>query len=158
MTLKSTFNAEMFLQTTTTAQLSTSLIPWPPGEYRAVISKIGARIVTQKDGQERPVLDITWETDDPYVVKATGLDKPTARQTIWLDTTESGAIDFGKGKNIGLGRLREALGQNRDGRDWSFNHLKSGVALIKTDVREDENSTSVPKDKYTDVQKVAALT
>ncbi|MGH2638967.1 MAG: hypothetical protein ACRDF4_06765, partial [Rhabdochlamydiaceae bacterium] len=46
----------------------------------------------------------------------------------FLELTSSGAIDFGKGKNVGLGRLREALGQNKIGKPWSFNMIRGSLA------------------------------
>lgn len=57
--------------------------------------------------------------------------EPSVRQTLWLDTTESGGLDFGKGKNVGLGRLREALGQNAPGKPWAPGMLVGGVAKVK---------------------------
>ena len=57
--------------------------------------------------------------------------EPTVRQTIWLDLTESGSLDFGKGRNVGLGRLRDALGQNETGKPWQPGMMVGGVAKIK---------------------------
>ena len=37
---------------------------------------------------------------------------------------------MGKGKNVALGRLREALGQNTPGKPWSFGMLVGQVAKV----------------------------
>ena len=60
------------------------------------------------------------------------MDEPTARQTIWLDVNEQGGLVFGKNKNVSLGKLRDALGQNT-GAPWSPTHLigQPATVLIK---------------------------
>lgn len=57
--------------------------------------------------------------------------EPTVYQTIWLDISGSGGLDTSKGKNVGLGKLRDALGQNREGQPWSPGMLVGQVALIR---------------------------
>ena len=47
-----------------------------------------------------------------------------------LDLTPSGSLDTSKGKNIGLGRLREAVGQNKPGQAFSFQNLPGLMAKI----------------------------
>ena len=123
----STFNPDTFLNTETAEANSTSYIPVPEGEFQASIKAIKPRVLT--DG--RAVLDVTWIVDDEVARQETGMAEPSVRQTLWLDTTESGGLDFGKGKNVGLGRLREALGQNAPGKPWAPGMLVGGVAKVK---------------------------
>jgi hypothetical protein len=45
--------------------------------------------------------------------------------SVQLDLNEeNGKLDMGPNKNVRLGQLRKALGQNIPGRSWSFAHLK----------------------------------
>ena len=58
---------------------------------------------------------------------------------------------FGSNKNVKLGRLREALGQNKNGQAWSFGMLK-GAGPIKVSIEPDKKN---PED-YSRVVKVAS--
>lgn len=123
----STFDPNTFLNTETNESNATAYTPVPEGEFQASIKTIKPRVLT--DG--RAVLDVTWVVNDDAASEETGMAEPTVRQTLWLDTTESGGLDFGKGKNVGLGRLRDALGQNQNGKPWAPGMLVGGVATIK---------------------------
>lgn len=123
----SSFNPETFLNTEATEANATAYTPVPEGEFNAVVKAIKPRVLT--DG--RAVLDVTWTVDDEAVRQETGMAEPSVRQTLWLDITESGGLDFGKGKNVGLGRLREAVGQNQSGKPWAPGMLIGQVAKVK---------------------------
>ena len=43
---------------------------------------------------------------------------------------EDGSFDSRKGKNLGLGRLRKALGQNDPGVEWYLSNLVGGMAKV----------------------------
>ena len=45
------------------------------------------------------------------------------------------SLAYGPGKNVGLGRLREALGQNSPTKKWSWKHLEGVAAKIKVEQR-----------------------
>jgi len=123
----SSFNPDTFLNTETSDANATTYTPCPEGEFNASIKAIKPRVLT--DG--RAVLDVTWTVDDESARQETGMAEPSVRQTIWLDTTESGGLDFGKGKNVGLGRLRDAVGQNKAGKPWAPGMLVGQVAKVK---------------------------
>jgi hypothetical protein len=110
----SEFNADQFMQTEVEGQLETEFTPIPEGEYQGVIKEI--KPDTTAKGS--PFLEVIWIIDDQSVRDLIGMDEPTTRQTVWLDINEQGGLDFGKNKNVGLGKLREALGQNT-GAPWS---------------------------------------
>ena len=132
------FNPELFLNTTVTETLDTQLIPVPEGEYTAVSSPVSAESFRSFDikrgdraGTKGYALDLEWTINDESLKAQIGRE-PKVRQSLMLDTTADGTgLDFGKGRNIGLGRLREALGQNKDGQPWSFAMLGSQVARVK---------------------------
>jgi|JI10StandDraft_1071094.scaffolds.fasta_scaffold76519_5 hypothetical protein len=123
----SAFNPDTFLNTETDSANSSTYTPVPEGEFNAAIKAIKPRVLT--DG--RAILDVTWTVDDEIARNETGMAEPSVRQTLWLDTTESGGLDFGKGKNVGLGRLREAVGQNQAGKPWAPGMLVGQVAKVK---------------------------
>ena len=123
----SSFNPDTFLNTETAESNAVAYTPVPEGEFNASIKTIKPRVLT--DG--RAVLDISWTVDDEQARTETGMAEPSVRQTIWLDTTESGGLDFGKGKNVGLGRLRDAVGQNQAGKPWAPGMLLGQVAKVK---------------------------
>lgn len=56
-----------------------------------------------------------------------GRDKFTARYSGWLDLTETGSWDMGKGKNVAVGALREALGMNVPGQPFKVRFMKGQV-------------------------------
>lgn len=125
----SAFNPDSFMNASVTDANDTQYVPVPEGEFQATVDKVEAKVVGQDT--PRPIINVTWKTSDPAAQNVTGRAENSVRQTIWLDVTESGGLDFGKGKNIGLGKLREALGQNKPGQSWAPGMLVGGVAKIK---------------------------
>jgi hypothetical protein len=123
----SVFDPNAFLNAETTESNATTYIPVPENEHLANIKAIKPRVLT--DG--RAVLDVNWIVDTDEARDATGMAEPMVRQSIWLDLTEGGGLDFGKGKNVQLGKLREAVGQNASGRPWNPGMLIGQVAKIK---------------------------
>ena len=123
----STFNPDTFMNAEVNESNATAYTPVPEGEFTASIKAVKPRVLT--DG--RAVFDVTWIVDDEAARNETGMAEPSVRQTLWLDITETGGLDFGKGKNVGLGRLREALGQNAPGKPWAPGMLVGGVAKVK---------------------------
>lgn len=124
--MSSVFNPDTFLNTTTTDANETSYTPIPEGEWKAQIKKIEPR-----GAKEAALLDVFWGVDEPEVVEQTGMASPIVRQSVFLDITETGGLDKGKGKNVQLGKLREAVGQNQNGKPWQPGMLIGQVAKIK---------------------------
>ena len=121
----SEFNADQFMQTEVEGQLETEFTPIPEAEYPGVIKEVKPDVTAKGS----PLLELIWIVDDQGVRDLIGLDEPTVRQTIWLDINEQGGLEFGKNKNIALGKLRDALGQN-DGKPWSALMLIGQPATI----------------------------
>jgi hypothetical protein len=151
-TMTSSFDPDVFMQQQTDESNSTVFTPVPPDEYMAVISDVQAKMTKTKQG-ERPVLNVKYEIDSQAVREETGMEKPFVQQTIWLDLTETGMLDTGKGKNVQLGKLREAVGQNQHGRPWAPAMLLGQVVKIVTKLRDNPDN---PEQKYSDVSAVAA--
>lgn len=149
----STFDPASLLETTVESANDTKIIPIPEAEYLAVIE--GAKIAPwqSKDGSTSGLrLDVEYLIDDETAKAATGRDKLTVRQGIMLDLTEDGqSLDMGKGKNVGLGRLREATGLNVPGQPFAMQMLPGRLVKIKVTQRAKDGD---PETIYNDVKGV----
>lgn len=146
------FDPNQFLETTTTEANDTKVIPVPVGEYIATVKEVKARQWTSKDQTKTGVtLDVIWDIDSAPVRELLGRDTVTCQQGVMLDVTDSGSLDLGKGRNVGLGRLREALNLNTPGQPFSFQMLPSRVAKIRVE------HDVVGEDIYARVKAVAKI-
>lgn len=148
------FDPEQFLESTTMTDANdTKVIPVPINEYLAAISDVKCRSWTKKDDPSIGglTLDITWQIDDQAVKELLGRDKITVKQGIMLDLTETGGLDMGKGRNVGLGRLREAVELNAPGVPFSFKMLPGRMGRISISHR------IVGEDIYAEVKSVAKV-
>lgn len=131
------FNAEQFLQADYTEALDTERTLFPQGE--CVAQKIESfKIVppkpfTDKDGNEQdgsPQLEITLLIRDDHAERIrTELqyapDRPIKFiHRFFLEINGDGWLDFGPNKNLKLGQIRAALGQNTPGEPWNFGMLQ----------------------------------
>jgi hypothetical protein len=151
MSNSSTFDPSLFLQTSVTEANATRLVPVPEGEFQGVIKEINPRSV---GNEGRVVMDVTWAVEGAEIKQLLGMDTATVRQSIWLDFTDTGGLDFGAGKNVGLGRLREALKQNTAGKPWSPSNLVGATGLVKVVHSVDKNDSTII---YANVGAVTAL-
>jgi hypothetical protein len=145
------FDPNTFLNTTYEEANDTKVMPCPAGEYLAIADKVDINTWSKRDGSASGIkADIVWEIQDENVKALLSRSKVTSRQTVMLDTTDTGALDLGKGRNIGLGRLREALGLNTPGEPFSFGMIQGRVATVVVSHRSGEN----PEDIYDEIKKV----
>lgn len=149
----SQFDPNQFLDMQFTEANDTVIINPDDGEYQAQIEKIDFRPWQSKSDPSKAglALDITWELQSEAARQKTGRDKVTVRQGLMLDMLSNGGFDMGKGKNIGLGRLREAVGQNVSGRPWTPSQLIGQMAKVLVKQRVDGDSI------YVDVKGVTKL-
>lgn len=150
----STFDPASLMETTTNEVNDTKLLPIPEGEYPAVIDNIKINTWQSKDGSQSGLrLDVEYMIDDQAAKEATGRDKLTVRQGIMLDLTEDGQnLDMGKGKNVSLGRLREACGLNVPGQPFAMTMFSGRLVKIKVSQRPKADD---PETIYNDVKGVA---
>ncbi len=148
-----TFDPSSFLDVNIQEANSTESTPCPEGEYTAVSQEPVVRQWTSQDGTKSGVaIDLNWEVDAtsyPSIKEATGRDKVFVKQGIMLDLNSNGGIETGKGANVALGRLRQALGLNKPGESFSFRQLGGRVAKISVKHRIQGDAT------YADVKGVA---
>jgi hypothetical protein len=143
------FNPEMFLNSNFDQANSTELLPHPEGEFMAVSDPVTAESFKSFDikrgdraGQKGFMLILTWNVNDENgILKETLGRAPKVRQSIMLDIGPGGSLEFGKGRNVALGRVREALNQNLTGKPWSFAMLGGQLAKIKVKHRIDGSNT-----------------
>ena len=143
----SAFDLDNFMAFSTSEASDTKYALVEEGEYPAQIHTVVPRVT----GTGKALLNVRWIIDDEGVRQLTGQAEPSVYQTIWLDLKEDGTLDMGKGRNVQLGKLREAVNQNEAGRGWSPMQLIGAYAKIKIghsiDKRDNEtiqaNVTSV---------------
>lgn len=147
------FNPEEFLDQQILESNSTQAVPVPVNEYVAVVADVKTRQWTKKDDPSVTgiALDLIWELDDQAVKELLDRDKVTVKQGVMLDINEAGQLDMGKGKNVGLGRLREALNLNVPGQPFSFSMLNGRVAKVSVNHRIDGENI------YAEVKAVARM-
>ena len=126
----SVFNAELFMQQEYESETSTKLILPPADDYQAVIDSLLARQTTTKEGELFTYFNVAWELTDQKAKDACKRDKVLCYQMVPVDLTDSGSIDMSEGKSIQLGRVRDAVGQNKSTR-WSPTQLKGAYATVK---------------------------
>lgn len=147
------FSPEQFLDTQVTESNDTKVVPVPVGEYMAVVKEVKIRPWQSKSDPSKAgiALDLQWSIDDAGVKQLLGRDEVNCKQGVMLDLTETGGLDMGKGKNISLGRLREATGLNTPGQPFSVTMLTGRVAKVKVEHRVDGDAI------YAEVKQVAKV-
>jgi len=126
------FSPEQFLDMSVDQANDTKVIPVPVGEYIAVCTEVKARPWSSKSDPSKSgiALDLQWSIDDANVKALLGRDDVKVKQGVMLDLTESGGLDMGKGRNVGLGRLREAVGLNTPGQPFSVTMVQGRMAKV----------------------------
>ncbi len=141
------FDINSFMQTEVQGSNETSYTPIPEGEYIGVIKELKGDMV-----KESPVIRVTYVIDSEEARQASGQQEPTVEQTLWLDLTATGSLDFGSNRNVQLGRLREAVGQNDPNQGWSPTMLQGQVVLLSISHR----MNSETGDRFAQVKRVTA--
>lgn len=149
------FDPNSFLDSTVTESNSTVSLPVPVGEYTAVAGSPTVRTWTSKEDPTKSgmTLEIPWEIDSQEVKELLGRDKVSVKQGIMLDLTDTG-LDMGKGKNVGLGRLREAVGLNVPGQPFAPSMIAGRIAKVVVSHRIDKNDPNVI---YAEIKAVTKL-
>ncbi len=149
--MSSAFNPQMLLDATTTEQGSLVKVPVPQGTHLSVIEKVGISNGTGKDGREWVRLDVQYNIDSADVKNALGRDKVVLTQGIMLDRKPDGALDYSKGKNVTLNRLRESVGLNEAGKPFAFRMLEGKPLNIVVTHSPATGASARPGDVYENV-------
>jgi len=136
----SIFDLDSLLNATTTEALERRP-PLPAGStFVGILGEPKGRN-GEKNGKTWTAVDFPVEVDlttDPAAVKAVGTDKLVMKLGIMLDLNEGGMIDWGKGKNNGLRRVREALDMNQAGKPFSIGAMQGRPIRVVISHREHE--------------------
>lgn len=143
-------NQNSFLDTVVTSSNSVEYPVVPEGAYGAYISELKTRSGKNKDGGTWSMMDVIWTLTDQEAIEILENPEPKVMQSFFLDFTPEGGLDFAEGKNVKLGRLREALGQNQDGVEWRPMDMYGQNAIIHISHRQ------VGEDTFMDVKRVTA--
>jgi hypothetical protein len=152
--LLSPFDADSFMGQSIDAPLDTVIKQVPEGDYRAMIGEFDSekgfrtfevkKQTSKKFGQEMTIFQPPFILqDDPRlaeVLEARGNEQVTVyHKGIFLDLTDEGGLDTGSGKNVDLGRLRDAVGQNNKA-GWKFTDLiGAGPVMVRVVHEADQN-------------------
>lgn len=119
------FDVNSFLDLQVTGSNDTKLVPVPVGEYLGLTGEVEVKSWQGKDDPTKTGLKllVPIKIDDPAVKEATGRDTSTVVFEAMLDILPGGGLDMGKGKNVQLGRIREATGLNDPSAPFSFRML-----------------------------------
>lgn len=156
--LCSPFDADSFMTQTVDGELDTVVQQVPEGDYRAIIgefdSEKGFRTFTsQKEGKnfgkEYTVFQPPFVLqDDPRLAElkaARGLDEVVVyHKGMFLDLSDQGGLDVSKGKNVDLGKLRDAVGQNQQP-GWKFTDLIGAGPVMVHVVHEGDKNDDTKK-------------
>lgn len=141
----SAFSPESFLD----AQITEASVKRPPitagTELIGIIKDIKPRTFSGKKDPSAtyfamdPVIEFDM-TQNPVEMARVGLPKVTIQDGIFLNLTDSGAIDMSPGKNSRLRQYREALNMNTAGEVFSFRAMVGRTirCKIKHDTFEGE--------------------
>jgi len=114
----SMFDPDNFINAEVNSELDTKSIPAPEGDYAIKIVKLKARAWAKKDDPtiNGVAIDVTCEVVDQNILSDIGLEKLIVMGSIPLEIAEDGkSLAEGKGRNVALGRFREACDINRPG-------------------------------------------
>lgn len=155
------FNINKILESTTTAPLDTLIEPPAAQDYDAVFDQITEKNFRTLPGQngepDRLIVSLPLELRGPEAEaeeERLGRKPLTVRKDVWLDMTPEGDLDFGPNKNVDLGRVREAVGQNQEGVSWNLTRLNgAGPVRITLTHRLDKDDPTI---RYPQVGKIVA--
>lgn len=148
-----TFNPNAFMQSQFNGKLDTVIPALPEDDYRAIIDDVEMRDIEDKKGETRYILRLRWKIVDDAKLAQLNKSAASVNQDLWLDINAQGGLDEGEGKNVGLGRVLEAL--NLNGQQWSPGMLKGmGPCILRIKQRPDSKN---PENVYNDVSRVTKL-
>lgn len=117
----SDFNAEAFLEQTTSSAMSTQMTVCPEGEYRARVGSepgdVKAESIQGKKDPTKTYVQVTlmWDILDENLKASLKRDTVKVRDRFFIDIDPvTGLLAVGPDVNVTLGARRAALGMNTD--------------------------------------------
>jgi hypothetical protein len=161
------FDPDTFMQQTVDAPLETEFKICPAGEYPSMIDDFDSSAFEQidfeyKKGARAGEPGTMTKFNCPFVInddrakQELGRDKVIVYATLLLDIDENGGIATGQNKNVKLGQIREAVGQNQAG-SWSVAQLRgAGPLMVKVEHIEFQRKDGT-KGKRAEVTRYVAI-
>jgi hypothetical protein len=162
------FNPDTFMEQNVDQPLETEYVLVPQGEYVAVIDDFTSDAFERidfdyKKGPRAGTPGTMTKFTIPFVINDEAVkaelqrDKVVVTKQLILDLDENGALDFGKNRNIDLGRIRAAVGQNNAGEAWSVAKLRgAGPVMVKV-VHVDFERKDKTKGKRAEIERVVRI-
>lgn len=153
-----TFDVSEFLGSAApSGGMSTEIAQPSEGTYKLQITTpdrwTGKVLDSNDGGPARKIVRILFEVLDDAVRAQLEREHVYVPKDFWLDFDETGQLSTSKGKNVDLGRLRTALGQNTDP-SWTMAKLADQLVLGRVGLRADKKD---PSRKYAEVQTFAPV-
>lgn len=154
--MASQFDPKLFMDLQVNGASSTERIPVPAQEWLAVIKKVETRAWTGKQDPSKSgiALDVQFSIDDPNLKAQLGRDEVTLQTGIMLDLSGN-SLDMSKGKNVQLGRLRDACDLNDPSKPFSFRMLEGKVLKILVSHKPSTAPGARPGDVFENVDAFA---
>ncbi len=105
------------------------------------------------DGRSFMTIEIPMLLLDDEIKESAGREVVTYRYKAFVDHDDNGNWDFGKGRNVKIGQLREALGQNDPNTPWSAGMLADQGPILGRITHTDGKDGR----KYAEVSRVTAI-
>ena len=130
------FNPEDFMNSAADP-LATQFETCPEGEFPFIIDSDPAQLIPKElSGTSKKTgnayhfwqLELNCICQSDEVRQKVGRDKVVVRLRLNLDLDDNGRLEVGPNKNVGLGQLRDALGQNTPG--WTPKNLLGAGPFI----------------------------
>ena len=158
------FNPQEFLSKTVGAGMATSIKPCPEGEWIGIISTkvpvvdwFGEAEWKDKQTQQtrtQPTVKIPVEITDERAKALVTRNTLLVTYDAFLDLLPNGHLDTSEDKNVRIGALRLALGQESDPA-WTFEKLfGAGPAIFKVYHQKDERR---PDDVFAKIGRVTRV-
>lgn len=137
MTEGSLFDPNIFLDQQVEGQMATEFATVPPGRYNMQIKNAPDSIKISKIEPDDKTKEAFYTMEVACVIdgaqldatgvplkESTGRDENTVYYRGFIDFTPGMALALGKGQNVALGKLREAVNLNQPGMPFKMNMLK----------------------------------
>lgn len=162
------FDADAFMGQTVDAELDTVVQIPPEGDYRAMIGSFDSETGffageagpnAKNPGKPflifRPPFVLQDEPRLAEVLAARGTEQIVVGHAgMFIDLSDTGALDVSKGKNVDLGKLRDAVGQNKTP-GWKFSDL-IGAGPVMVHIKHEKDKNDDTK-KYARVVRVVKI-
>lgn len=155
------FDPDTFMQQTVDKENATSYRLVPEGTYKAMVDDFDSKAFRtlkwqDKDtGEDREavLVGVPFNILDDAIKAQLGREKLIADMSMFLDFDATGALSVDPDKNVKLGQLKESLGQNKPG--WNFSMLR-GAGPVMVSVKHEVDKKDKEK-KYARVVKVMPI-